>query len=1074
MAKIYKYDVPIGNNATNNTTSSSVGSSFVQNVNSGDFSLDTHYFWGQPYNGTQDVNGDLTIGTGSLTLNDGNVYINYATNEDDDEQTTGNLYVQNDVEVGENLSAKNGKFDNLYSNFLDAVNGQIENLSGDKLDFVEGIIKDLLTTNITTEYLTVTKQAHFFELIIDKIKSAGGAVILTPADGFKVDEVTHAGNAYILRWRSEQEGRRIKNMWEVGDQALCQTFNAAEGVNYNISNKFYWALVTQVGSSIINGVEYNEIYLSLSDFIGTLNPEVGDEIVMLGHRGNDTARQSAIYISAYNSIDETLTAPLFCHYKGINDFNLSRHKYTWFAANGNTIRGNLKVESGVNVEDIVRESADYMFNMIRGTKDYENGDFGPLFFNKDHVRNDDELIYYELPDWEILDVNVDLSTLDRNWENKTYTLSFLAKSDEWQSLHIDLARSRIIEDIEIDDVWRRYTVYFNGLDMGGSPDICLWFCEPQICPVKIAEICLREGHYEPKDAYWIPAINELYSDETTTYRIQPRECYATVNSNNNLEVRFDLNIVKNVGKEIINIDFQREGFTLYWVDDRDWGDTHEEFKVVNDRTLNTLYENKGLVQDYGSREGESPTKFLIVLCDKVDYNKIYDTITVNVFYSAFASFEINNSILSRVRNNEGKLSEIEQTAEQIRLQVEDINIQINNRKIILNGDTEINGTLTLNDEESGFLLNGVGGQTLISPKSIGTLKDFKELTESPQAITLNTITEYFGTNNDKKVSNTYKSTFNLGYIGDNNKIKVEIQNRGLRYITNNIDSDGTPLGEYRLGNVRYNSIVLKNDTGTYSKNISTTLFNNQFEEVVPNDGNYLLEVTYYIDFTSVVAVFNNPQLYIYPKIVIVKPIDKAYTIIGYDGIATSFGDGRYLFFGADATHILYHNVGLKIAADGIKKETSNITIDSRDTAKSEFVSDYSGLNNATRLITSGGISYVNDTDDIIIIDRTFNASMTAQVEIYLPVSNFCIGRRLTFYCSDNSYISLSNNKTNVNINTQTISDRIYYSGQGLGSSGNVNHQEISSGILNLRNYAIELLASNRGWVILGTIYSPRD
>lgn len=47
----------------------------------------------------------------------------------------------------------------------------------------------LTSVEITTEKLTVTKQAHFFELLIDKIKAAGGAILLTPADGFRVEKV---------------------------------------------------------------------------------------------------------------------------------------------------------------------------------------------------------------------------------------------------------------------------------------------------------------------------------------------------------------------------------------------------------------------------------------------------------------------------------------------------------------------------------------------------------------------------------------------------------------------------------------------------------------------------------------------------------------------------------------------------------------------------------------------------------------------------------------------------------------------------------------------------------------------
>ena len=51
---------------------------------------------------------------------------------------------------------------------------------------------------IKTKNLQVTGTAHFFELIIDKIKSAGGSIMLTPADGFDVDIVQDSPNEVKL------------------------------------------------------------------------------------------------------------------------------------------------------------------------------------------------------------------------------------------------------------------------------------------------------------------------------------------------------------------------------------------------------------------------------------------------------------------------------------------------------------------------------------------------------------------------------------------------------------------------------------------------------------------------------------------------------------------------------------------------------------------------------------------------------------------------------------------------------------------------------------------------------------
>lgn len=357
---------------------------------------ETHLIFGQPFDGTQDVAGDLS-NVQNITATGGDITVKRVV--DGDGAKGGNIYADGDIEAGGNVTgikfigdvdAKNVTTDNIF-----AVTGSIADLSGSTLQYDEATIKQavidaLNCVDITTENLTVTKQAHFFELIIDKIKAAGGAVLLTPADGFKIDLVTELDDAYRLYWRSTDGEKAISNMWRVGDQAICQTFNNAEvGNNYNISNKYYWALVTAIGSDVIDGTEYHYIDLSKSDVDGTLNPEVGDEIAMLGYRGTDDAnRQSAIYLAAYHSLDPTLQAPLFCHYKGITDFNLANHKYTWFAANGSEIRGNLRVESGQTLKD-------YLDNNLPTTGEsaylhtaYSNSADGSVDFTKNNTSGD--------------------------------------------------------------------------------------------------------------------------------------------------------------------------------------------------------------------------------------------------------------------------------------------------------------------------------------------------------------------------------------------------------------------------------------------------------------------------------------------------------------------------------------------------------------------------------------------------------------------------------------------------------------------------------------------------------------
>lgn len=91
----------------------------------------------------------------------------------------------------------------------------------------DGSIYDLVSENITTHNLEVTGFAHFYELLIDKIKSVGGSVLLTPADGFVVEKVIDSGSGYKLYWSATDGEKAISNMWEYHDQAICMTFNNA-------------------------------------------------------------------------------------------------------------------------------------------------------------------------------------------------------------------------------------------------------------------------------------------------------------------------------------------------------------------------------------------------------------------------------------------------------------------------------------------------------------------------------------------------------------------------------------------------------------------------------------------------------------------------------------------------------------------------------------------------------------------------------------------------------------------------------------------------------------------------------
>ena len=205
--------------------------------------------------------------------------------------------------------------------------------------------------NINTKNLTVTGKATFFELEILKAIAAGGIIIQSAAT-FKMDDCEETADGYVCYQRAEKDGVKLVQMCEVNDQMMCYGgFNVGVGANHNVSNHFYWRLVTEAPTTSVRRnidgeeVECLKIVLSRTDCAeGSDVPLVGDETAQIGNRTN-TDRQSVIVNSAYKSIDVGLVAPYWAKYVGVNDYKLETHRETYFAQNDNQIVGNLRARS---------------------------------------------------------------------------------------------------------------------------------------------------------------------------------------------------------------------------------------------------------------------------------------------------------------------------------------------------------------------------------------------------------------------------------------------------------------------------------------------------------------------------------------------------------------------------------------------------------------------------------------------------------------------------------------------------------------------------------------------------------
>lgn len=217
-------------------------------------------------------------------------------------------------------------------------------------------------THLTTDYLYVRLKAIFETLQILNIDTIGGKLVISPAGSIRVayvdrikidapvfehDEKTDVwsisqvedaeGNlvnetlnqeVYRCYFLGEQDGEAVENKWKVGDQAQAKTFNVKKGTYHKVENSYLWRLVVGVSSDTvdIDGKKYHYVDLSQIDFdSGSDAPVPGDVLNQIGHRLNDTQRQSALVLNAIDNF-----APSITLYAGVNHYTFLNKEYVEF------------------------------------------------------------------------------------------------------------------------------------------------------------------------------------------------------------------------------------------------------------------------------------------------------------------------------------------------------------------------------------------------------------------------------------------------------------------------------------------------------------------------------------------------------------------------------------------------------------------------------------------------------------------------------------------------------------------------------------------------------------------------
>ena len=128
-------------------------------------------------------------------------------------------------------------------------------------------------TYLTVDKLTVRQTMAVMELLIEKVRSVGGQICVSAANG-RIKTVEESGEHYLITFEQE-------NMFVRHDLVRCQTFTGKD-------MRSYWVEVADVTE--------NGIVVAKEEFEG-VEPKEGDECVLMGNTAN-TDRQNIVLISA--------------------------------------------------------------------------------------------------------------------------------------------------------------------------------------------------------------------------------------------------------------------------------------------------------------------------------------------------------------------------------------------------------------------------------------------------------------------------------------------------------------------------------------------------------------------------------------------------------------------------------------------------------------------------------------------------------------------------------------------------------------------------------------------------------
>ena len=955
------------------STSSSTGSSGTGFANTSPSTssqwtgeLETHYFWGQPYNGTQDVEGDLT-GVGGITAS-GNI------------STSGEIFATGNITSNDNISCEgltvtdSATINDLVAPSIDADYIYSDTGTIDSFGSATANITELESDEIVTEKLTVTKQAHFFNLTIDEIKSVGGQVILS-AGNATIDVVTDMGSSYILAWKKTDDENGVSNQFKAGDQVICQTFNKTDATGQNVTNKYYWALVNSIGTGTytIDGenVDCHYINLSKTYYDGTSTPEAGDKICQLGYRGNDdSARQSAIILSAYQSPDPNVTAPSIVQYAGISSFSLQGCIVNQMSPSQNLFTGEFKVVSGGSTTDII--------DLIQGQYPQVIVDNEQAWMMADSSGK----TYYQ-SDYQNLPTTVQAFLGSQLIPYSEWTTGSQIKID---NLTYNLTGSGLMPSSPTNTGLKITSITRNNNDVTLS-----WDYTPNTSYNTQTQTDVNHGTSVSNTKMEITLV---FTHSGTTYTISKSVPFNVIKASAvtqgadaeldklmvdklDLTVTLDNKLTCNVDAKVYHI----KGSNISQV--TDLTDYTASLILSNNDTVSLskstyFYRTSDISSSYSSMTNP-PTSAVLklyksgTLMDEVPVAVKFDsgsifTITNNAITSAvtqangYTDSQVSivsqtaDSISSRVTAIEGDYvtsSELTQTANNIQLNVYDelrnkTGIDISNGKITLNGNTEIDGNLSLTNGDQGFVLVGDGGIAQISPQSIGTYTNFR----NNSSTTVNKVVKDSEAGNPDGAANYYfdfSCAFPIGTIASGKTITISPSTRTYRTSRGVTVSASETNKNYKVYEDGVQKATGNWNSGDFNYTCSGGNVSVTFEVRSYISGTVLPEDPAYAIPTATLTFSANFTI----------PND-AFMLIGYDGLGINFGTSATAYMGAESTTFFYGDNGLRISSSGLQRWNGSSWIGINDLTIRNFNTNYT----------------LTNTDDFLIFQGTGNSTLT--------------------------------------------------------------------------------------------------